>query len=141
MTIDLDAFDGKGGGLDVLSSAFDAEHQRLFSFLLDTEHEVVTIRATVSGPRPEVIAPVLPEGSSDPAEALINTSDIWADGGFVKANIYDRVKLKARNVIHGPAIVTEMDSTTLVLPGHTATVHRSGSILIQPLGATETLEG
>ena len=141
VTIDLDAFDGKGGGLDVLSSAFDAEHQRLFSFLLDTEHEVVTIRATVSGPRPEVIAPVLPEGSSDPAEALINTSDIWADGGFVKANIYDRVKLKARNVIHGPAIVTEMDSTTLVLPGHTATVHRSGSILIQPLGATETLEG
>ena len=140
VTIDLDAFDGKGGGLDVLSSAFDAEHQRLFSFLLDTEHEVVTIRATVSGPRPEVIAPVLPEGSSDPAEALINTSDIWADGGFVKANIYDRVKLKARNVIHGPAIVTEMDST-LVLPGHTATVHRSGSILIQPLGATETLEG
>ena len=71
----------------------------------------------------------------------MNTTEIWAEGGLVKANIYDRGKLKARNVIHGPAIVTEMDSTTLVLPGHSATVHRSGSILIEPLGSNESLEG
>jgi len=141
VTIDIDAFDGKGGGLNALRAAFDAEHERLFSFLLDTEHELVTIRATASGPRPEVTAPVLPEGSADPSEALVDATEIWAQGGLVKANIYDRVKLKARNVIHGPAIVTEMDSTTLVLPGHTATIHRSGSILIEPFGAHQTLEG
>ena len=35
-------------------------------------------------------------------------------------------------MIAGPAIVTEMDSTTLVLPGHAATVHPSGSLLIRP---------
>jgi N-methylhydantoinase A len=35
-------------------------------------------------------------------------------------------------VIVGPAIVTEMDSTTLVLPGHAAEVHASGSLLINP---------
>lgn len=141
VTIDIDAFDGKGGGLKALRAAFDAEHERLFSFLLDTEHELVTIRATASGPRPEVTAPVLPEGSADPSEAFVNTTEIWAEGGLVTANIYDRGKLKARNVIHGPAIVTEMDSTTLVLPGHSATVHRSGSILIEPFGINETLEG
>jgi N-methylhydantoinase A len=28
-----------------------------------------------------------------------------------------------------------MDSTTLVLPGHAATVHASGSLLIRPLEA------
>jgi N-methylhydantoinase A len=38
-------------------------------------------------------------------------------------------------VISGPAIVTEMDSTTLVLPGHAATVHPSGSLLINPVEA------
>ena len=32
------------------------------------------------------------------------------------------------------------DSTTLVLPGHTATVHPSGSLLIRPLDSTETPE-
>src|SRR6185295_5157050 len=30
------------------------------------------------------------------------------------------------------AIITEMDSTTLVLPGHAATVHPGGSLLIRP---------
>jgi N-methylhydantoinase A len=36
--------------------------------------------------------------------------------------------------VPGPAIVTEMDSTTLVLPGHEAKVDRFGSLLIQPRG-------
>jgi N-methylhydantoinase A len=49
------------------------------------------------------------------------------------AGIYDRALLRAGNVVTGPAIITEMDSTTLVLPGHAATVHRSGSLLIRPV--------
>ena len=48
------------------------------------------------------------------------------------ADVYDRASC-AGNVVPGPAIVTEMDSTTLVLPGHAATVHPSGSLLIRPL--------
>jgi len=46
--------------------------------------------------------------------------------------VYDRPLLLAGNIISGPAIVTEMDSTTLVLPGHAAVVHPSGSLLIRP---------
>jgi len=51
---------------------------------------------------------------------------------MVEANTYDRLLLKAGNVVVGPAIITEMDSTTLVLKGHEATVHPSGSLLIEP---------
>jgi N-methylhydantoinase A len=50
----------------------------------------------------------------------------------VPVAVYDRATLRAGDVISGPAIVTEMDSTTLVLPGHAATVHPSGSLLIRP---------
>jgi N-methylhydantoinase A len=42
---------------------------------------------------------------------------VWVDGGHVDADLYDRSRLLAGNVVTGPAIVTEMDSTTLVLPG------------------------
>ena len=49
------------------------------------------------------------------------------------ARVYDRAKLRAGDVITGPAVVTEMDSTTLVLPGHAADVHASGSLLINPV--------
>lgn len=132
VNIDIDTFDGNGGGLDALRTVFDAEHQRLFSFLLNTEHEMVTVRATASGPRPEVAAQKLSGASTDPSEALSFTTEIWVDDAFVKANVYDRGRLLAGNVVHGPAIVTEMDSTTLVLPGHEASVHVSGSLLIRP---------
>jgi N-methylhydantoinase A len=135
VTIDIDTFNGDGGGLDALRAVFDAEHQRLFSFLLDAEHEMVTVRATASGPRPEVAAQVLGTGDTDPAAALSSTTRIWVDDAFVEANVYDRHLLKAGNVVTGPAIVTEMDSTTLVLPDHAATVHASGSLLIRPSSA------
>ena len=133
VTIDIEAFDGNGGGLDALRAAFDAEHQRLFSFVLDTEHELVTVRATANGPRPSVAASTLEEGSEDPSEALVERQPIWVEGAEVEAGIYDRGRLRAGNVIVGPAIVVEMDSTTLVLPDHAATVHPSGGMLIRPL--------
>ena len=136
VTIDVDVFDGRGAGLDALRRAFDAEHQRLFSFVLDAEHELVTVRATANGPRPEMAAPELDAGGEDPGGALIDRQQIWVEGAEVDAGIYDRVLLRAGNIVTGPAIVTEMDSTTLVLPGHSATVHPSGSMLIRPLDTT-----
>lgn len=63
---------------------------------------------------------------------MLQPARIWVDRREVDALLYDRARLRAGNVIPGPAIVTEMDSTTLILPGHTATVHPGGSLLIQP---------
>jgi N-methylhydantoinase A len=137
VTIDIDAFDGEGGGLAALGKAFDAEHDRLFSFVLDTEHELVTLRATADAPRPEVGAVELEQGGTDPAAARVQQHRIWADGGMVDADVYDRSLLTAGNVVVGPAVITEMDSTTLVLRDHAATVHPSGSLLIRPVDQTQ----
>jgi N-methylhydantoinase A len=131
--VDIASFDSEQGGIAALRSAFDAEHERLFSFLLDNERELVNVRAAASGPRPDVVAPVLPEGDGDPAVALRTSTQVWVDGSEVEAQVYDRAKLRAMDIVRGPAIVTEMDSTTLVLPGHAATVHANGSLLIRPM--------
>jgi len=40
------------------------------------------------------------------------------DGKDCTATVYDRAQLKAGNRIAGPAIVMEMDSTTVILPKH-----------------------
>jgi len=131
--IDVDpaVLDG-AAGLDSLRAAFDAEHERLFSFLLRNEHELVNARAAASGPRPAVESARLAEGDGDPAGAQRSATGIWVDGSEVTARVYDRGRLRAGDAVAGPAIITEMDSTTLVLPGHTATVHPSGSLLIRP---------
>ena len=48
------------------------------------------------------------------------------------AGIYDRAKLKAGNLIAGPAMVVEMDATTLILPDYVGEVDAVGNILIRP---------
>lgn len=116
--------------LATIAAAFDAEHERLFSFLLTVDHELVNARATVTGPRPSVSPVTLEAGDGPPKPS--DTHPIFVEGGWVDAGIYDRAGLRAGHVVTGPAIVTEMDSTTLVLPGHAATVHASGSLLIRP---------
>jgi N-methylhydantoinase A len=116
-----------------LGKAFDAEHDRLFSFLLGVDHELVNARATVTGPKPDVAPVALPAGDGDPVAAKVSDHTVYVGGEHVPAVVYDRARLRAGDVVPGPAIVTEMDSTTLVLPGHAATVHASGSLLITPL--------
>ncbi len=134
VNVEIEAFDGNGAGLDSLRKGFDAEHERLFSFLLEkSEHELVSIRATASGPRPNVTSSHIPSGGKDPFAAESSTTEIFVDGSWVSAKVYDRARLLAGNEIAGPAIITEMDSTTLVLPGHFASVHQSGSLLIRPI--------
>ena len=51
---------------------------------------------------------------------------------FRSATVYDRSKLGAGFTIEGPAIVVEMDSTSVILPGHTGSVDDYGNILIRP---------
>ncbi len=137
--VPTDLLDGPNP-LAALATRFDEAHQRLFSFTLAVDHEVVNARATVTGPKPQIAALVLESGDGDPAPALASTTRIYVEGRFVDANVYDRVKLRAGDVIPGPAIVTEMDSTTLVLPGHAASVHPSGSLLIEPTPASSGQE-
>jgi N-methylhydantoinase A len=44
--------------------------------------------------------------------------------------LYDRASLGAGDFIAGPAIVSQVDATTLVLPGWSGTVHPLGAILL-----------
>ena len=115
-----------------VATAFDEEHRRLFSFLLSNARELINIRVTAVGRRPEVAWQALPDGETSADGARVTDTRIWADGEWVEAGIYDRAKLHVGNVVPGPAVIVEMDSTTLVLPGHSATVHAGGSLLIQP---------
>jgi N-methylhydantoinase A len=122
-------------GLDRLRRKFDAVHTQLFTFALDVEHEIVTLRAIVQGKETFVAAATLPEGGEDPAGAKVAATKIYVDNREQDAVIYDRAKLQAGNRIVGPAIVTEMDSTTLILPDHAGEIDRYGNIIIRPLSA------
>lgn len=134
VTVEIDIDSLKSGGLEAIGAHFDEEHTRLFTFALDQEHELVNVRAIVQGAAANVAAQEIEVGSEDPSEAFLTHSPIWVSDGSVSASVYARSKLKANNRITGPAILTEMDSTTLILPDHYAEVDRFGNVLINPLG-------
>ena len=129
LTVDVEP---DGFSLDRLGGDFDAAHVRLFTFALPAEREIVNLRAVVQGAAPFVAAPSLPHGSADPAAARTGVTQVSVQGAWQQAGLYDRAGLQAGNRIQGPAIVTEMDSTSLVLPGHIAVQHEGGSLLIWP---------
>lgn len=121
------------GGLKALTTRFDHEHHRLFTFNMDAEHEVVNLRAVALGRSLELPSQPLPEGDGDPSAAKLRDHELWMDGGPQAAVIYDRARLLAGDVIPGPAIVIEMDSTTLIETRHRGVVDAVGNILITPV--------
>jgi N-methylhydantoinase A len=134
LTVDVDIKDLEKRGLVAISEQFDAEHKRLFTFALSLEHEIVTLRASVQGKAVSLKRPDLPKGGSDPKAAVIGRQKVYMDGKDLTATVYDRRKLRAGNKVKGPAIVVEMDSTSVVLPKHHGVVDKVGCILIYPDG-------
>ena len=64
--------------------------------------------------------------------AKLHDTKFYYEQEWHDAVIYDRGKLGVGTVVSGPAIVVEMDATTLVLPGHAAIVDDVGNLLINP---------
>lgn len=124
-------------GLDAVSNRFDKMHEQYYTFKLDSDKEIVNLRAIAEGQPPVVGADHIPAGDTDPSSAAYATQEVYVGGEKQTATIYDRTKLRSNDVIAGPAIVTEMDSTTLILPGHSGEVDRIGSILIRPNSSQE----
>ena len=50
--------------------------------------------------------------------------------GMIDVPLYERASLGAGDRIMGPAIISQLDATTLVLPNWTGEVHASGVILL-----------
>ncbi len=122
--------------LDAIAARFDAMHEQLFTFALPAEKEIVNLRAVAMGQASSVSAQaVAPNPSLD--QARYATQAVFVDGAARETSIYDRALLGAGACIPGPAIVTEMDSTTLILPGHSGRVDDYGNILITPDSETD----
>jgi N-methylhydantoinase A len=134
LTVNVTMKDLEKRGLAAISEQFDAEHKRLFTFALKLEHELVTLRAAVQGQGIRIKRHLVPKGGPDPKAAAVGKQSCYMDGKTIAAIVYDRAGLKAGNRVKGPAIVMEMDSTTVILPKHHGVVDKYGNILIYPDG-------
>lgn len=123
----------RSDGLKALTDDFDRQHEQLFTFAHGKDHEIVIIRAVVKA-KSSLTADLtdVSESETELTTAKIHSTEVYVDENWHEAVIYDRSKLGTGTVVPGPAIVVEMDSTTLILPAHAATVDKVGNLLINP---------
>lgn len=121
-------------GTDAIANKFHSLHERLYRFQLDAACEIVNLRAVALGKGVSLNLPEEELEGDSSKHALSDEHRIYFDGKFLSTPIYDRAKLRPGNRMNGPAIMTEMDSTTVILPGFMGEVDRYFNILINPKG-------
>ena len=125
LTVDLEA----DGDLDRARAAFDALHEARFAHHeTDAPVEVVNVRATAR----------VALGAHEPAPLFSSeeppqpeTRPTWFGGKRVETAIYAREWLRPGDRVSGPAVVTQLDSTTLVEPGWAAITDDFGNLLLE----------
>ncbi len=115
------------GSIPASSEAFARAHHALYGFTLDAPVRLVTVRVEATG---LLAAPVRPSiGAGRGAQAGGQAPVHFAEGTLL-ARLYDRAAMGEGDRVCGPAIVTQLDSTTLVPPGWIGTAHATGALLL-----------
>ena len=111
--------------------AFHALHERLYTFAQhDTPVEIVTLQVAAEGSLPQPRPTEIPAGGSL-EEAQIDRLPIHFAEGTQTVPVYDRTKLSAGVTFSGPALVVQLDSTSLIHPEQRATCDRFGNLILE----------
>ncbi len=115
--------------VQALAAAFHNEHARVYGH---ADHhapiQIISLRLIISGSvkKPEFTRFELVEKMATPERKV----DVYLGGEWTTADIYDREKLTSGQFLSGPAIITQSDTTTVVLPGFAAHVDEFANIRI-----------
>jgi N-methylhydantoinase A len=120
----------------VIKSFFDVHKQAYGHAFEDQLVEIITLRVVGSAATETLKLPELPHGGrANPKIAELYTRDtVFDDGKAVPTPRYDRTKLLADDIVRGPALIVQHNSTTLVPPGYSASVLSHGDMRIARLG-------
>jgi len=117
--------------VEPLIQRFHERHRQLYTYaLVDAPVEIVTLRVTAAGRVRRLTLP--PLGRRRAARARPARRRVYfAGAGWRDCACVDRETLGAGALVRGPAIVEQLDSTTVVAPGQRATVDRIGNLVLR----------
>lgn len=118
-------------GVGAIVNRFHEEHEKSYGHSAPGEPtEIVMARATAWGDFERIRPASL---DSDRVPEPIGERDVWFEeaSGYVTAAIYHRDALAPEVPIVGPAVVEQLDTTTVIPPGTTANVENSGILVIR----------
>ncbi len=118
----------------VLEEGFEAAHRQRFGFVAEGEQiQLVTLRLEAAGIVNKAQFKPQPEEGPDASAAQIATRDVYMAEAqdFLPCAVYARDRLRPGNVIQGPAIVEQMDTTTVILPDMSGTVDTYLNLILE----------
>ncbi|MCA1323834.1 hydantoinase/oxoprolinase family protein [Herbaspirillum sp. alder98] len=116
----------------VLREAFHREHERLYGFRdQQAPVEVSTIRLAIVGRLAKASSAHIASGSGRPTprgRRQVYLRDRWQDAG-----VFDRSALGAGDLLDGPAVIEQEDTTIVLLPGWQARTDPQGNLHLKPV--------
>jgi N-methylhydantoinase A len=123
MPVELDP-----AGLARVRESFHALHAQRYGYAMRSEEVVLVnafVRAVAELPKPTVKSfGVMPRRRPQQARR------VWIHGRWYTASVVDRGTLAVSDVVEGPAIVEQVDSTSVLLPGDTARVDPHDNLIV-----------
>ncbi|MGR3376920.1 hydantoinase/oxoprolinase family protein [Salipiger abyssi] len=120
--------------LAALKEGFAEAHKRMYGFDVPEERILcVTFRAEAMGLVQKAELPERAPGDPDASRAIIGSREVWypETGAFTETTLYARDRLAPGMRFAGPAIVEQMDTTTLIPPGVSASVDSIDNLILE----------
>ena len=133
LTVPFVATEVTRASVDALIERFHVTHERLYTFAdRDAPVELINLRIEATGRIPH--PPMATLGSAlEQSVAPVNGQRelVLSNGTSVTAPVYRRDALRFGHCIEGPAVVDQLDTTTVIYAQQLATVDRYGNLLIK----------
>ncbi len=117
-----------------LNQSFHLHHEHQYGFAAPTAPvTIVNLRVIAQGPMPTLKLAKIPVQHGTPE--ILSRREIFYEeiDGFATTPVFDRVALGLGVEIEGPAIIEQLDSTTVVHPNTKAVVRKGGNIILEEL--------
>ncbi|HEY1296165.1 MAG TPA: hydantoinase/oxoprolinase family protein [Chloroflexota bacterium] len=116
---------------------FHAAHEALYSYALSSAPvELVNLRVTATAPLPHArVVEVVPQiGPVERAQVAIREVYFGGRHGWLEAACFNRGELGAGAVVSGPAVLQQLDSTSVLAPTDTGRIDRFGNLIVDVVG-------
>ena len=130
VTVTFDGDPREGHDLARIRESFERTYETQYGLRLkENEVEVVNWRITCAGP--SILRGAAPQLAATPGAPRTTRSVHLGSGARqdVRYAVYERSVLAAGQEIAGPAIIEERETTTVILPGWSAQVDKTGCII------------
>ena len=139
VTVEVPSPDGQVGQVGPAELAatidgFHTLHRQLYTFdKPQDEVEILNVHLDLIGVRPKPDLQTARLGAADPQAAHSGRRPVYFVSAldYVDTDIYDGDRVVAGNVIEGPAVIEEQQTSIVILPGQRATLNEQLSYVIE----------